>query len=138
MTTVRPPNHPALRPFVGRLWVSDGSSEARAEREWVLPTGSAHLVFRLSGPPLRLYRDGGDEFGATLGRAVVGGPRELPYLRSLEATWSVGIQLLPGAAEALFGLPASELSGRHTLLDALWGREVASMRERLEQTSSPS
>lgn len=138
MSLARPPRHPALRPFVQTLWVSEAPGDVRKAREWVLPTGTIHLVFRFDGPPLHLYRDGADEAGWSVGRSVVGGPRQVPYLRALAPSHSVGVQFFPGGAAALLGLPASELNGRHFRLDALWGRQVSVMRERLEEMPGPA
>lgn len=133
---------PRLRPFVRSLWVSapDGrSSLAMPPREHVLPTGDMHLVLRLSGPPLRLFAGAADTAGYTVGYAIVGGARSIFYVRDVSvATGSVGAQLRPGAAHALFGLPAGELAQRHTPLEALWGHgAVQEALERVHAAGSP-
>ncbi len=129
---------PHLRPFVRQVWAwAPGAEGAGAERpgarEHVLPTGGMHLVFRLSGPPLKLFGHATDTEGRTYGHAIVGGARSSFYLRDVSvATRSVGAQLQPGAARALLGAPEDALSGQHTPLDALWGaREAADALERL-------
>jgi AraC-like DNA-binding protein len=126
---------PILQPFVESLWAIDPSCDcARGarRREHVLPTGQMHLAFRLSGEPLRLFSNGEDDDGHLAGDAVVGGARDDHYIRDISRpARSVGAQLLPGAAEALFGVYADELAGRHTPLDHLWGSEVDWMREQL-------
>lgn len=128
---------PALRPFVEALWVTDETNEplsVAARREHVLPTGLMHLVFRLSDDPLRLFTDVDDTSGEVVGDALVGGARASFYIREVSRPLcSVGAQLRPGGAEALFGVSADELAGRHTRLDDLWGPSVASMRERLAE-----
>lgn len=130
---------PALRPFVETLWVTDETHEqqpAATRREHVLPTGLMHLVFRLANDPLRLFKDASDTVGETVGDALVGGARTSFYIREFSRPLcSVGAQLHPGAAQALFGMPADELAGRHTRLDDLWGQAVASIHEQL--TESP-
>jgi AraC-like DNA-binding protein len=50
---------------------------------------------------------------------------------------SVGAQLRPGTAELLLGVPALDLAGRHTPLDALWGRFADELRERLAAAADP-
>jgi AraC-like DNA-binding protein len=106
---------PALRPFVG-----------------VLPTGTAHVVVRLSDHPLHLFDGEGDPIGRSVSLAVVGGPRAGFYVRDVsKPNRSVGAQLLPGAAEVLLGVPAGELASRHTPLGDIWGRRAAEARERL-------
>jgi AraC-like DNA-binding protein len=134
---------PRLRPYVRSLWVSapgrrsDGL--ATPPREHVLPTGDMHVVLRLSGPPLRLFTEAADTAGYTVGLAIVGGARSVFYARDVSvATGSVGAQLRPGAARALFGLPAGELADRHTPLDALWGQRAAQEAlERVHAAGSP-
>ncbi len=128
---------PALRPFVEALWATDETAESgpgAVRREHVLPTGRVHVVFRLSDNPLRLFDNDRDSSGRLVGEAVVGGARDSFYIREVSKPLrSVGAQLRPGAAQALFGVPATELAGRHTRLEDLWGRHVASMRDRLAE-----
>lgn len=134
---------PRLRPFVRSLWVSAPGrsigSLATPPREHVLPTGDMHLVLRLSGPPLRLFAGAADTAGYTVGYAIVGGARSAFYARDVSvATVSVGAQLRPGAAHALFGLPAGELAERHTPLEALWrDSAVQEALERVHAADSP-
>jgi AraC-like DNA-binding protein len=131
---------PALRPFIETLWATDeraASGSVVARREHVLPTGRMHLAIRLSDDPLRLFDDAGDHAGRLVSEAVVGGARDSFYIRDVSRPLcSVGAVLRPGAADALFGVPAHELAGQHTPLDALWGRPVASMRDRLAEIRS--
>lgn len=133
---------PPLRPFVRSMWAAEPATrgtDARPVvlREHVLPTGDMHLVFRLSGPPLRLFADTTDTRGHTWGFAIVGGARSAFYARDVSIdTSSVGVQLRPGASRALFGLPADELAQRHTPLDALWGRRADEALERIHAAST--
>jgi AraC-like DNA-binding protein len=126
---------PALRPFVETLWVThdrSGHQTVVTRREHVLPTGLMHLVFRLSDNPLRLFQDAADTAGETVGDVLVGGARASFYIREISRPLcSVGAQLRPGAAQALFGVPADELAWRHVRLDDLWGPSVAPIREQL-------
>ncbi|MDH6165260.1 AraC-like DNA-binding protein [Variovorax boronicumulans] len=124
MQLTRPPP-PHLQPFIKLLWASspDGAPTDRpGAREHVQPTGGMHLVFRLSGPPLKLFGGPDDTRGQTCGYAIVGGARAASYMRDVSvATRSVGAQLQPGAARALLGAPEDALASQHTPLDALWG-----------------
>jgi AraC-like DNA-binding protein len=137
----RPPRHPALRDLVQTLWVSEpGAVRERpgATREWVLPTGTMHLVFRVSGPPLRLYEDLADSRGCVAGTALVGGARATPYLRDIsEPVGSVGVQLRPGAALRLLGAPADALADAHTPLEELWGADARRAYEQLCELDTP-
>lgn len=129
-----------LRPFIRTLWASEGdrgSATGTERRENVLPTGGAHIVFRLSGPTLRLFAGADDAIGHTIGTAVVGGVRSGYYARDVsEPVASVGAELLPGAASLLLGVPADEFAERHTPLEAIWGRDAARAQERLALAAS--
>jgi AraC-like DNA-binding protein len=123
---------PALRPFVKALWATDGARTSYASRERVLPTGTMHLVFRLSERPLRLYDGDRDDVGHTVGTAIVGGARTGFYVRDIsDPSPTVGMQFHAGAAELILGVPADELAERHTRLEDLWGKEALFARERL-------
>jgi AraC-like DNA-binding protein len=131
---------PALRPFVEVLWATDETAEGGAvtrRREHVLPSGLMHIAIRLSGDGLRLFKDPHDRSGWLAGEAVVGGARDSYYIRDVSGPLcSVGAQLRPGAALALFDVPADQLAGRHTRLEDLWGRRTASLREQLAEIGS--
>jgi AraC-like DNA-binding protein len=133
---------PQLRPFVRLLWASEPEGAPRERpgaREHVLPTGGMHVVFRLSGPPLRLFRDDEDAQGYTVGHAMVGGTRSAFFVRDVSLqTRSVGIMLRPGAANALLGAPEDALAGRHTPLETLWGTAAGIALEQLHAAGSPA
>lgn len=136
MLTAAP--HVSLRPFIGQLWVSGSAQQAAAAREHVLPTGQMHLVFRLSGPPLRIFRDANDLAGSTITGPVVGGARSSFYVKEIGApVLSVGVQLLPGAAQALFGVSAAELADRHTPASELLGAHADSILQQLSEERDP-
>ena len=126
---------PALRPFVESVWAMDEVPSAEAcarRREHVIPTGQMHLVFRLSGEPLRLFDHDQDREGRVISTMLVGGARSGFYTRDVTAPLcSVGALLRPGAAEVLFGVHAHELSEAHTALEDLWGASARSMRDEL-------
>lgn len=141
MTLSRAPNS-VLGPFVDLVWATDGRQIAPAAsgRELVLPTGKIHIVFRLDGPPLRLFRDEDDDHGTSVGSSVIGGARARPYLRDVSVpAESVGAMLRPGAAGFLIGAPAGLFSHAHTSLEDVWGyRAVARIRERLGEARTAS
>jgi AraC-like DNA-binding protein len=138
LTLSRAPR-PILQPYVDKLWAVDTTGDVRplaAQREHVLPTGQMHLAIRLTDDPLRIFCDADDGTGRRVGCAVVGGARVGHYIRDVSRPQcSVGAQLRPGGAEALFGVPADVLAGVHTPLDELWGREAAWVREQLMEPS---
>jgi AraC-like DNA-binding protein len=126
---------PALRPFVKRLWASDGrESRSPGAREHILPTGLMHVAVRLSPEPIALW-DGSER--RELGHAVIGGARSGYCVKDVSApSVAVGAQLNPGAASLLFGSPADELAERHTPLDDVWGAEAGVLRDRLGEEAS--
>ena len=126
-----------LKPFIKQLWVSQSDATPAAGREHVLPTGEMHLVFRLDGPPLTIYRSGDGPAGTTIGEPVVGGIRTSFYAKQVAGpVLSVGVQLLPGAAQALFGVSAAELAERHTPLSELWGTHAATVIDQLASATT--
>jgi AraC-like DNA-binding protein len=133
---------PVLRPFVQLVWASDDTATARrapGARERVLPTGSSHVVIRLSDNPLRLFDDVAQRTPRTISHAIVGGVRVGFYVRDVsEPGRAVGAMLQPGAAELLLGVPADELADRHTPLEDVWGRAAVAARERLAEVDSPA
>ncbi len=129
---------PALRPLIGQLWASTSTGQAAGSREHVLPTGQMHIVFRLAGPPLRMYADAADTLGSVITTPVVGGARTSFYCKEVAGpVMSVGVQLLPGAAQALFGVSAAELAGGHVPLPDLWGASADSVLQQLSEQSHP-
>jgi AraC-like DNA-binding protein len=129
---------PALRPFIGQLWASTSTAQATGAREHVLPTGQMHMVFRLSGPVLRIYADAADMVGNAIATPVLGGARSSFYIKEVAGpVMSVGAQLLPGAAQALFGVSAAELAGGHVPLPDLWGASADSVLQQLSNESDP-
>lgn len=138
MFASRPPC-PALRPWVRLLWAGATLPVAAPQREHVLPMGTMHLALRLDGPPLRVFAASSDTDGEVIGRAVVGGARDTFYARETGlAGCSVGAQLEPAAARALFGASAESLAGRHTLLEDLWPCAAALLVEQLQEAGSAS
>ncbi|WP_164483698.1 MULTISPECIES: AraC family transcriptional regulator [unclassified Polaromonas] len=132
--------HPQLAGLIKTVWFSAPAPGLvrMPAREHVLPTGLMHLVFRLDGPAVRVFKDAADEAGRSIGHALVGGARAGFYAKDMSATAdAVGVQLLPGAAQALLGLPADELAGRHVSLDDVWGSRAGLMREQLLAAPTP-
>src|SRR4051794_4374813 len=73
---------PTLRPFIKLLWASDEKETPNAietNRERLLPTGSMHLVFRLTDSPIRIFDSIEDYVGHGFRFGVVGGLRSEFY-----------------------------------------------------------
>lgn len=121
---------PRLRHFVRSVWISHrGGAGGLVKQENVLPSGEMHLVIRLSEEPIVVY--GGHDRGFR-GYAAIGGPRACWYEKLVSCNaMTLGVQLLPGTAEALFGAPAAELAGKHVDLEDCWGLSASMLREEL-------
>ncbi len=130
---------PCLSGFVKSIWLgAPAPPKTVCERERMLPTGEMHLVFRLSGPPVCIFEGQTHTSRRTLGHALVGGARSGFYVKDCSVpSQAIGVQLLPGAAHALLGQPASEFAGRHVALEDLWGPQAGLMLEQLLAATSP-
>lgn len=131
---------PALKPFVSSVWASARRSISGepgvAGRERMIPSDGMHLVFRLSGPSIRIFRSVEDEGGDTFPCGAVAGIRSSYYVKDVAPSApTVGAALLPGACEALFRTSADEMCGRHFSLEDLWGDAARSLSSHLEETS---
>ena len=135
MRLVLPPS-PLLRPYVSSLWL--GTRNAAAGRERVLPPAGMHIAIRLAGGPVAIYA-GPDATGPECrGDALVAGLRTAACWKDASAaTRTVGVQLRPGAAVALFGVSAAEFSGHHVGLDAAWGADGARLQDALHDAPDP-
>ncbi|HEX5660865.1 MAG TPA: helix-turn-helix domain-containing protein, partial [Polyangiales bacterium] len=74
-----------------------------------------------------------------LAPAVIGGARAGYYVRDLSLrSYALGVELFPGAAQWLFGTPASELAEAHTALGDVWTpNEVERIRDQLASQPTP-
>lgn len=125
---------PALRPYVESIWISTLERGTAGNREHVLPSGQMHLAIRLAGGPVRLFAGPDDRSGSSVGDAVLAGARAGYYIKDMSLpTRSIGVQLRPGAAAALFGVSAGEMHARHASLDDLWGISAVRLREQLQE-----
>ncbi len=122
ISTTRAPHHPALQGIVELLWLAPGQGAGARER--VIPTGGAHLVWRIDAP-IRLWPGQIEHYG------VFGGPRSTAHVHHTERGWSVGVMLHHGAVARLTGTPAHELKERHTGLADLFGPAARSLQEDL-------
>jgi AraC-like DNA-binding protein len=134
---IRPP-HPALRPFVRELWITERARPTQPARlvERAMPDGLMHIAIRLTHASIHIADDSrANDFGY----AVLGGARSGHYVRaSRGCARSIGATLLPGAARVFFGSSALAFANRHTNLNDLWGTEVTSLREHLIELRRPS
>lgn len=127
---------PALRPFIKLLWASAEKETSKAietNRERLLPTGSMHLVFRLTDSPIRIFDSVEDNEGHRFRFGVVAGLRSGFYVKDIPGpVRTVGALLQPGVAKLLFGVSAEELTNRHTSIEDLWGCSSIELWEQMQ------
>jgi AraC-like DNA-binding protein len=130
---------PTLRPFIKFLWASDEKETPKAiekNRERLLPTGSMHLIFRLTESPIRIFDSIEDYVGHNFRFGVVAGMRSGFYVKDIPGpVRTVGALLEPGVAKLLFGVSAEELTNRHTSIEDLWGRSSIELWEQMQDVS---
>jgi AraC-like DNA-binding protein len=132
MLLQRPPCR-ALLPWVSRIWAAHEPARMAGTqwRERMLPSGGFHLVLRLDDSRIRIF-DGIEDRRGCMFTAVVGGARSRFHVREATAgAYSMGVQIRPGAAGVVLGVPAEELAERHTSLEDVWGTAARALRERL-------
>lgn len=126
-----------LKPFITFLWASsqaNAGAEASHLRERMIPSGSMHLVFRLSEQPIRIFKGIEDAEGEVFRNGAVAGMRSAYYIKDVARdACTVGVGLRPGACQALFGIPANEIAQRHVALEDLCGEEARFLVERLQE-----
>lgn len=135
VSIVRAPT-PALAPFVETLWYLDEALPAGSELS--VPTGSMQLVVNL-GDDVVHWHDG--DLFQTVHRAhgagLCGAIARPVGIDTADQRRSVGAAFRPGGAVPFFHPPADVLAEPVIGLDALWGRDGATLRERLLCQPSP-
>lgn len=97
--------------------------------ERVIPDGSSRLVLNFGDAPTEGHAPGA--------RALVLGASAAPALVRMQGhIEGFSIALRPGAATALFGIPAGDLAGAAVPLDELWGRAAPELLDRLDAASN--
>jgi AraC-like DNA-binding protein len=100
----------------------------------MIPSGSMHLVFRLSEQPICIFKALEDIQGEVFPNGAVAGMRSAYYIKDVaHNACTIGVGLRPGACQALFGVPANEIAHRHVAVEDLCGKEALLLVERLEE-----
>jgi AraC-like DNA-binding protein len=120
-----------LDTYIERFWWSQ-RDQPEIFGEHMLPSGSAQLIFALHDAPL-ICQPNSPMLGALVwSRGIVHGPQGTYYQSGAKPPGiAVGVSFRPGAAGAILGVPAAELTDRHVPIDALWGARGHELREQL-------
>jgi AraC-like DNA-binding protein len=109
-----------LRGLVSCVWVQQVGQSSPPYLHRTIPNGSTELVCPL---------------GSTI--SIVG-PQTGPTEESVTpGTVTIGLRLRPGVAQALLGLPASELVDLQVEASEIWGRSARTLDDRLAAATSP-
>jgi AraC-like DNA-binding protein len=126
---VRPPS-PPLAPFVEHLWHFEG--ELAHARERVLPSGQLQLLVNLHEDELRWYDGAGYATAHRGGGAALCGAFTHHFaIDTAEQRHICGVNFKPGGAAPFVRPPVGALEGTHVAAGDLWGRDGATLRERL-------
>jgi AraC-like DNA-binding protein len=132
----RPP--PPLNAFIETLWYT-AASEVSHHRQRILPNGSVQLIINLAEDYINdCSRTPGDASVVRLGPALIAGVHtEVMVIDTADLTEMIGLQFWPGGVIPFFGIPADEFSNTHTDLEALEGRLIRVLRDRLREAPTP-
>lgn len=115
---------PGLRDSIAKLrWGHEWIAPQTPVEERIVPDGAIHLLFVLprggTGRPYAL---------------VLGAKSEPTVVRLAGHIEHLEIELRPGAVPALLGAPAGAFSGREVALADVWGKQTATLQDRLRET----
>jgi AraC-like DNA-binding protein len=119
--------------FVEMLWLQEGRATNPAnKRETIVPDGSAELVINLSEDAARVFDF--DDYNAArkFSGAVFSGPHSVPFvIPATDDRCLIGAHFTPGGAFPFLAMPLEEVRNEQVELDALFGRSVRELRDRL-------
>ncbi|WP_236607095.1 helix-turn-helix transcriptional regulator [Sandaracinus amylolyticus] len=122
---------PALAPYVDAIWCYESSAPSHT-RERIVPTGGMQLLVNLHEDELRWWDGGALDRAHRIHGAGMHGVYDRPFaIDTIEQRAIVGVGFKPGGAWAFCGVPASAIAREHVALDEVWGRDGATLRERL-------
>lgn len=101
-------------------------AEGHEMRERVLPDGAVRLVFNFGDAP---SADDGEGYAVE----AIGASAAPVVVRMRRRVEGLSVTLRPGAAAALLGMPAGEISGGAVHLDALWHGEGSELLARMAE-----
>ena len=129
---------PALTPFVTGLHLFEANDHAAPALERILPGGQVHLMVNLHEDEFRIYEGPGCTTVHRSGGAVLEGPSSRARIIDTGLQRNlICVDFALGGAAAFFRMPLSEAKDGLVELDHLWGRDGATLRERLLDVPGP-
>lgn len=126
---VRRPESLALAPLISAIGYYRGRLPHARER--VLPTGHTQLLVNLAADEFWSHPDGEPRGRHTPGAALQGAATQPAVIDTAHQRAVLWVAFRPGGAYPFFALPASAVHGQLVPLAELWGRDGATLRERL-------
>jgi AraC-like DNA-binding protein len=112
---------PPLSSYVEALWYCDAQPAVPHQKERVLPNGRFQVVINLSCG----------------GGAVCGLRSQYISIEPAAIQSAMGIVFRPGGARGFFAPPSSDFYNQIVPLDAVWGRSLTRLQERLAGAPTP-
>jgi AraC-like DNA-binding protein len=132
----RRPASPLLRPFVSALYYQEARFAHTRER--TLASGGTQLLVNLAADELWWHPDGAAEGQRTAGAALQGPDSRPGVIDPAHQRAIVCVAFRPGGAYPFFGPPASAVRDQLVPLADLWGRDGATLPERLRTVVTPA
>jgi AraC-like DNA-binding protein len=134
--TVRRPSAPALAPFVASIGYLEGQFAHRRER--AMPSGMAQLLINLDRDELHSYDEAGLVSARSSGAALQGAAVRPSIIDASQQRAIIWVSFRLGGAFPFFPMPASDARDQLVDLAEFWGRDGATLRERLLAIDSPA
>ena len=126
-----------LDTYVELFWWSQRAAPQLA-CEYMLPGGSAQLIFALHETPIVCRPSTTSTDSVIWSRGVVHGPQWNYFVSGPKPRGAVvGVAFRPGAAGAILGVPITEVTDRHITIDELWGDRGRALHDRLLAANHP-
>jgi AraC-like DNA-binding protein len=135
MRSISRPASAVLAPFVSGLHYCEANLPHARER--VLATGGAQLLVNLACDELWWHPDGAAEGQWTPGAALQGPDTRPGLVDPAHQRAIVCVAFRPGGSYPFFPAPAAAVRDQLVPLEALWGRDGATLPERLRAAATP-
>jgi AraC-like DNA-binding protein len=131
-----PPRSSRLAPLVSALGYYESALPAGRDR--VLPAGGTGLMVNLHEDEFRTYHGpGATAVRRAPGAVLTGAEDRAVVIDTADQRRGLSVEFTPAGAAAFFGLPLGETAGQLVGLAELWGRDGATLRDRLLETDGP-
>lgn len=119
---------PPLSTYIECFWAVD--LQVPYQREKILPSGRIELMINF-GAPHRKYDETERRYQLMTKSWIAGFQTEYIINEPVGHTDMIGVRFRPGGAFPFFAEPLQEFSNCVLEMDAVWGRQISEIRERL-------